>query len=458
MTLILTVASPTAVYQSSDFQLTTPNGSVVSDADGTKQLQLTIKTLHLQLAFTGLARLGSVRTIDWLRDELIKHQTPNLATILSAVADRCEAEFKAMPANSLLTIVIAASDGGQGSTVARITNSSAGIISQKFTVSVTDIIRPVYFCDGYTACVTRDDRRRLKRLARRTDRPIHKALNALAEINASCAQRSSNRVSKGCWTSAQQITRGGVTWTATSTGDHGSVGNLVDGKDLAEYVQANWLPAPGQKIRLTSAAGATGQLPRPALFPEGEPRRFIVSYTSADTFLRSPAGLHFGTMRVSFCNSAFVVRRNESAIVPMEVSLKIANPIVASFSKWERHPHPRIEFPSIKIDGINVASRAGQHDANYSFSSQVLTLHFPQSSRSIRNVGFLADDEDLLLWCKGLNDVHMSHNEGTKIFPMEAVLWWRKRIDGTTGPPKPDDPTIISQAEAPLPVAIADRL
>jgi hypothetical protein len=60
MTLILTLAHSSGVYQSSDYQLTDRDTGVpMSDRAGVKQLQASFRGLELQLAFTGIASVGS---------------------------------------------------------------------------------------------------------------------------------------------------------------------------------------------------------------------------------------------------------------------------------------------------------------------------------------------------------------------------------------------------------------
>jgi hypothetical protein len=86
MTLILTVANASGVYQSSDYQLTdVATGAPVSDRPASKQLQASFKDFDVQLAFTGIAAIGighaQRRTVDWLSDEinfrLGRHSSPS---------------------------------------------------------------------------------------------------------------------------------------------------------------------------------------------------------------------------------------------------------------------------------------------------------------------------------------------------------------------------------------------
>jgi hypothetical protein len=94
VTLILTVANFSGIYQSSDYQLTDLNsGAPVPDRAGSKQLQATFKGLDLQLAFTGVAEVnpgaGRQRTVDWLASAL-KDVPPFPISRISAMHSRSE--------------------------------------------------------------------------------------------------------------------------------------------------------------------------------------------------------------------------------------------------------------------------------------------------------------------------------------------------------------------------------
>jgi hypothetical protein len=122
MTLILTIANSSGVYQSSDYQLTI-NGAPLSDKAGSKQLDASFERLKLQLAFTGVAEIGSERTIDLLSAELkaLPYKS-NIKEICTALKDRCTAKMRPRRPHDMLTIVVAAGVLGEPFRVATISN------------------------------------------------------------------------------------------------------------------------------------------------------------------------------------------------------------------------------------------------------------------------------------------------------------------------------------------------
>src|SRR5260370_18763082 len=115
MTLILTIANARGVYQSSDYQLTAQGaGTPVSDEAGSKQLQATFLRLNVQLAFTGVAKVSSRRTIDWLFDELkALPLDSDLQRIFDALAKRSAAEMTNLRPRGLLRLVFSAASVGR---------------------------------------------------------------------------------------------------------------------------------------------------------------------------------------------------------------------------------------------------------------------------------------------------------------------------------------------------------
>ena len=131
MTLILTIGNSQGVFQSSDFALTTPNDTVICDAGGSKQLQATIKNLHVQLAFTGIARVGGKSTIELLRQEIEKIDDDGLQSICQKLAAFSESVFKA--SGQFLAIVIIAAQRDGTLHIAEITNWIGGKFTDRFS-------------------------------------------------------------------------------------------------------------------------------------------------------------------------------------------------------------------------------------------------------------------------------------------------------------------------------------
>jgi len=132
MTLILTVAHSRGVYQSSDYQLTDKEtGAPWSDRAGSKQLEADFKGLHVQLAFTGVAVVGSgsseQRTIDWLGAELkALPGDSTLQRICNALSTRATSAMKPHGPRGVLTLVLAVAAIGEPFRVAVISNAGWG--------------------------------------------------------------------------------------------------------------------------------------------------------------------------------------------------------------------------------------------------------------------------------------------------------------------------------------------
>src|SRR5688572_29424203 len=72
MTLILTLASKSAIHQSSDYRLSDWDGHVVETENGTKQLSMAAEHWMARVVFTGVATDGGrYRTLDWLQEESV---------------------------------------------------------------------------------------------------------------------------------------------------------------------------------------------------------------------------------------------------------------------------------------------------------------------------------------------------------------------------------------------------
>ena len=136
MTLILTVANSSGVYQSSDYQLTAlANSQFVSDRAGSKQLTATFKQFKLQLAFTGLAILpgSGLRTIDWLAQEVGSIAADsNLQSICEALKNKSTQILLSGTSRYGLEIVITAAAIGKRFQIAVISISIGAPVNQKF--------------------------------------------------------------------------------------------------------------------------------------------------------------------------------------------------------------------------------------------------------------------------------------------------------------------------------------
>jgi len=277
MTLILTIANKLGVYQSSDYQLTdSATGTPSSDRAGSKQIHATFESIQLELAFTGIARIGTQRTMDWLAEELkaLKNDV-EIEDICRALTSRCTSAVKPYGSRGILTLVLAFSVVGGPFQVAVISNfdwkSSPLKASASFTTTIHTITKPFQLISGYRGCVPPAQRYRLKALSRLTDRSPKEMMDALSEINSIAAKRSSRWVSEGCWVTSQVQDGTARRSAAINVGQHnGVVPHVLGGFDLGDWVKKNFRTAPGRAIGLVQSAGVQAAMGIPVPPPEGE--------------------------------------------------------------------------------------------------------------------------------------------------------------------------------------------
>ena len=173
MTLILTVANASGVYQSSDYQLTDQRtGKPISDRAGSKQLEASFKVFNVGLAFTGIAEAGAGsarrRTIDWLSAELqaLPHDS-QLKDVCEALAKRSLAVTTPHGLRGLLALVLTVAAVGKPFRVGVISNfdwrKHPPEAKPQFTVGIYTITKPFHLISGCRDSVPALQRYRLRR-------------------------------------------------------------------------------------------------------------------------------------------------------------------------------------------------------------------------------------------------------------------------------------------------------
>ncbi len=444
MTLILTVANSRGVYQSSDYQLTDlDTGAPVSDRAGSKQLEAGFKGLHLQLAFTGIAVIGrgssAERTIDWLSAELkaLPHDS-ELQTICNSLSKRGTAAMKPHGPRGVLTLVLAVATVGEPFRVAVISNARWGVhppcAKNNFDIAIHTIKKPFHLISGYRDSVPRRDQHRLRALARAAHRPPGEILDALTAINAVAARNSRGYVSEGCWVTSQ-VADGRVRRTASrNVGDHGgSIPQLLHGLGLSDWIKKNYRAAPGKEIRLVQSAGVIAGpgdgVPVPP--PEGDPRSFRLSGSSVTGMLRSPSAQHCASIEIVQLECVITARRNEEVIIPFAQVQLSGTHAICSDCPRPLFPWPTIS-PALAIDGAALP-RGWEHSVGYWTERGVHHVEIPRSSRSIRGLAFLGDDDELGIATVSESQFAWGASEDGPTAMLQARVLWRTRLDGTRG-------------------------
>lgn len=213
MTLILTLANARGVYQSSDYQLTDAHsGAPVSDDAGSKQVEASFTTVHLGLAFTGIATVGSGsssrRLVDWLSEELKRLPTDStIDDICRALAKCGTVAMKPHGPRGVLTLVATFAVVGDRFRVAVISNADwrkhPPQARSAFSVDVHTIKKPFQLISGCREAVPALRRYQLEGLARSAERPSFEIMSELTAINKLAAGRSNGYVSEACWVTSQ---------------------------------------------------------------------------------------------------------------------------------------------------------------------------------------------------------------------------------------------------------------
>lgn len=428
MTLILTVANSGGVYQSSDYQLTDARtGAPVSDSAGSKQLQAGFPELHLNLAFTGVATVGTSRTIDWLSAELkvLRHDS-GLQEICEALAKRCTTELRSP--SGVLTVVLAVATVRQPFRLALISNARWSgrppRAKDHFEIRIHTITKPFHLISGYRESVPQFEQHRLRALARVSSRTPKEILDALKAINASAAQNSHGYVSEECW-ATYQVADGRARRTAgINSGKQGGSVPLLQGEfDLDSFIRKN-MPGLG---RLVQSAGVFGSPVKPAPPPEGEPRSFTLAGTTVTGHLLSASGQRCASLRVKQLDCQITARRNETVAGPFaRVQFSFTRrPMCADFPK-PLLPWPAVA-PTLTIDGA-VVPNGWSYRICYWVEEGVHHVRIPPSSRAIRNVAFLGDDDELVITVPiSEHEVTWLSAENGPIATLEARISWRTR-------------------------------
>lgn len=436
MTLILTVANSSGVYQSSDYQLTDMDtGAPVSDRAGSKQLVASFKDLQLILAFTGVATWrDGARTVDWLSAELSAlPPDSDLPEICRALAKKSE---KRCGSSAELTLVLSIASVGKPFQVATISNvvwaKKRKYVNRCFRIRVWPVRKPFYLISGWRPCVSDREEALLDALARKMDATPKEFMTALAEINSISAADSNGMVSKECWATAQ-FADGENRHSATlNVGNQaGSISQLFGGMDIADWVNKNLRAAAGKEIGLVQTGSVMGgTVPIPG--PEGEPRNFLISGSSIVGLLTSPSGQHCASIEIRPFSATITARRNETVTVPFaEIRLTGIHPIGEDFAK-PLLPWATLES-SFSIDGAAVP-RGWEYTVCYWIEDGAHHVEIPWSSRGIRKIAFLGDDDELVVVAPVQSRaLSWESIEDGPTAVLEATVWWRARLDGTHG-------------------------
>lgn len=443
LTLILTLANASAIYQASDYQLTDGvTGRPLSDA-GAKQLGAHFKGLDVRVAFTGIASVaigaGRRPTIAFLADE-IKAMAPDSSfeDVCASLATVSTEIVRPYGPKGVLTLIVTATEIGRPARVAEISNmdwrGQKPQAEPHFRTAIHTIVKPFALISGFRRAVSKPQQHRLRGLARDTTRPHTQVLEVLRQINAAAAKRSHGWISEGCWLTSQLVESQAIRSTAQNIGAHaGGVPILIGGLDITEFVLKNFEPAPGQQIRLLQSAsvsaGPGGGTPLP--LPSGEPREIAFAGSAASRSLYGAGGNQGLRVRIDHPASQVATRLNEQVTVPLS-TVRLETFGATSDCPRPKAPWPQLPTP-LTIDGVTVP-RGWEYSVVYWVSRGAHRVEILQTSRSIRNIAFLKADEELVVVVPS-ESIELSWRDDEQVPQLKLTgrVWWKSRGGGTLG-------------------------
>lgn len=395
MTLLIVLAAPWAIHQSSDYRLTPLNPAQIpgpNDMAGSKQLTLNARGFVAQISFTGIAQVGKLKTREWISQIIADASEPTeFASIISEIAVRGTQAVKRLPLqHRMLTVIIAIAEHGRNprlvivSNVERLNGPRRARPTEKLEVFSLTPVRPMVRSFGCDIGLCRNSRRYLVNLLRNNEDAgtIKKAL-AAANSSAGRSPKSKGLISEGCMVSslladgtASAINFGGVAGIPDAF-----MGNI----NVGDLLRKNLQPAPGKQITLVQSASASrvGDKGSVELLPEGEPRTLHFSTPTSEMFnITNRFGRQFGNLTLVGQSGSLAIRKNQPVTT-------IFNTITWEVGSDAHDLNEVAMFPMFKITNLPTVEGAQPRTWEYGFDvtakQNVHTLTIRQNSMAFRS-------------------------------------------------------------------------
>jgi hypothetical protein len=264
MTLLLGLVSKFAIHLSSDFRLTgIGNRKPIEDEVGSKQLHFTFQSFTAHLAFTGIAQVGQVKTVDWVSKTMFRlSQSIKAEDAIRELAETATAQFRNLPKQlrqlTMMIAVVMAQKAARLFVVTCNENPHGPALMEPLEEFVTyefDTYKPDVLLYGYTGAVSSADRKFLKKLNGNDNRDEVRA--ALARVNARSAKNSNGMISSGCLVTS--ILPGGNAELQNFGGTPGLLLPLDQERHLIQQLLPGKRPVflQGRQVRTSGASTST---------------------------------------------------------------------------------------------------------------------------------------------------------------------------------------------------------
>jgi hypothetical protein len=245
MTLIITLVAPWEAFQSSDYCLSDPdNGKTVQVSAGTKQISAMGTGWNAEIAFTGIARVGSYQTRDWISTAFasngdnysLSNIVPDLVHSGSKQLRKVAARLRYLSVciltvekNSVRFILISNFESLYGKPLP--------LPDDRLSVSETLVTRPKIFIHGLRESVSRSDRMLLIGMLKHK-RTSTEILATLERVNRRASTQSAGRISSECMLSDLRL--GGQSGRKNIGAAQGIPDSFLMGINIGEMIKKNF--------------------------------------------------------------------------------------------------------------------------------------------------------------------------------------------------------------------------
>jgi hypothetical protein len=245
MTLIITLGAPWGVFRSSDYCLSDPaTGKPVQIEAGTKQLSAQGLKWIAEVAFTGVARVGSYQTREWISAAFAKKDdTYSLTRIILELAQSGTTRLRFVDKQlrhlsiCISTVIESSIRFILISNFEPLTGLRSNSVAGGLQVFETPLTRPRIFIHGMREAVTRADRRLLLGMLKH-NASREEIWAALGHVNKRASEKSGGRISSQCMLT--ELSPSGTINSQNVGGAAGVPDSFLSGINMGELIRNNF--------------------------------------------------------------------------------------------------------------------------------------------------------------------------------------------------------------------------